>query len=769
MLSIFDIPTSKDQLSSSNANLCELQFDEIQALRNISDETNANRHFPGSEITFRWDYPSGKHWLPSKSYLRYKCSLTKADGSPLTENDNIAPAMGLADSLIHTCNLKIADKVVEEVSNMYSEIAALRTRLSKTGQWMRDCGNVVNYWESNPQKRQQNIISDGVIAKECRVSKAPLIQSRQEMGFESMNTIDYAVGDSVLTFAAGALAVAGLLERNLRQNVRSGDVIVIHSAVVGSELQAFFIKESLTPLTFTALPVGELGADINALALDFSMIKYSRATINNHLDNTKNYVTATQSMDDILPTTASQIKQGQLVFSTNAAGTEGAATIYVDPLARDHFIHPSFGNGRAGNIVANAAAQISIVDHDGAHWTSGPDLGYHTTSANIVQHKVEFPLPVGTGKSLMTFETVANPELPLPNVRDVWRAGDFIVWQRIAAAEHHMQVGLVWEVDTAVSNTNSGQRLWVIGGKILNAATDSGEVPNRIVGRLRIPGPSQRVFPNKARKAQEFQLIWRPCLSVFDLSHSIPGGGKFELNITPFNTEEYQRNAIESWGTTKVPGTDYIFKVLDLRMYNAVCQGPLTENKQYLLDLQQTRCTSISLTTSSKVQYAVDVQPSLNAITIAFADEHRLGNTLYSNTRFKIRDSLEQRLKEMYIRISQLQLPQPDWELTIDDSTGKDLMTEIYGRNLLYNGGYYDSSCEDIDEFFERGLYIHTPVCRTATDRSTRLNVSTRFDGNTLFSDNGIVPHLLIFDHYKKVAIVQINDGRITSIRVSNS
>ena len=79
----------------------------------------------------------------------------------------------------------------------------------------------------------------------------------------------------------------------------------------------------------------------------------------------------------------------------------------------------------------------------------------------------------------------------------------------------------------------------------------------------------------------------------------------------------------------------------------------------------------------------------------------------------------------------------------------------------MYNGGYYDSSQETLDEWRERGLYLHFPWPKTGTDRETRVYVSTAF--STLTG----TPRLILFNHFKKVVILKYSNGSLQTVLVN--
>lgn len=160
--SIFDVPRNKEDLVSSNAGMANLKYDEVASLRNIIDGTATNNSFGNGLIIFKWHPPSGSWWIPSRSYFRIDCELSRPDGSSLQREDDIAPNMGLAGCLFSKLQYLISDRVVSEISEFVAQVDALKSRLNHTGQWLNTTGDNYNLWEASFLKRQQKVIPTGI-------------------------------------------------------------------------------------------------------------------------------------------------------------------------------------------------------------------------------------------------------------------------------------------------------------------------------------------------------------------------------------------------------------------------------------------------------------------------------------------------------------------------------------------------------------------------------------------------------------------------------
>jgi hypothetical protein len=272
---------------------------------------------------------------------------------------------------------------------------------------------------------------------------------------------------------------------------------------------------------------------------------------------------------------------------------------------------------------------------------------------------------------------------------------------------------------------------------------------------------------NELRKVSEFEMIWQPPLSVFKLGHALPAG-KYELVLNPQTTSQYQKRAIESLLADKTPGggNDFQFEVIDMYLYTATVMGPRADDITYLLDLEQTRCQVDDVSSGGNFQQKnFDVSPSSFALTTCFQDT-RAGNlTQYSASKFKLESDQELKLNRLFVNYAGQNRPSPDADPKYDVGAARDYTTQRYAESQIYSGAYYDcGGAEDIQEWHGRGAYYYFSWPRDGTDRSTRVNVHFGFEGGAVA--NGRV---LLFDHSKQIARVQVQDGRVVDVQVEDA
>lgn len=259
MTSIFDLKTNVKQLSSSNQGTSRMEYQQQPPTRDV---TSGN--FPNGAIHFRWQTSGTKWWIPNRSYLRVRCSLTRADGvTPLQLANNIAPNMGLCASLFQSAEFRINDKTVSRISDFLPQVDALETRLTKSRSWLNGVGNAVNFWQDDFKIRQQDVSVDIPTNALAEVST-----SRLALGFAAANTISLTAATGVITFAAGG----GAAPPNANIIFAVGDELEIISGDAAIGTVRYRISAVLSNLTLQLNNAIQFG-DIAAANRAFSRIR----------------------------------------------------------------------------------------------------------------------------------------------------------------------------------------------------------------------------------------------------------------------------------------------------------------------------------------------------------------------------------------------------------------------------------------------------------------------------------------------------------------
>ena len=209
MASIFELKTNVQELSSANEGTSRMEYDQHPPTRDV-----VGNNFSNGAIHFRFQTSGQRWWLPSRSYLRMRCQLTKGDGTTaLVDADRVAPNMGLMSSLFQSGEFRINDKVVSRVADFMPQVDALETRLTKSKSWIDSVGEATNFWSESQALRQAEVSSDGSIVKdEVAIVPAETQAGRFAIGFDAAavdsNIASYVAATGVITFAVGIGAVA---------------------------------------------------------------------------------------------------------------------------------------------------------------------------------------------------------------------------------------------------------------------------------------------------------------------------------------------------------------------------------------------------------------------------------------------------------------------------------------------------------------------------------------------------------------------------------
>lgn len=181
MTSIFDLKTSVEELESLNEGTSRMEYDQHPPTRDVTTTNFAN-----GAIHFRFQTSGQKWWVPSRSYIRTRFILTKGDGTtPVENDDNIAPNMGLMSNLFQSAEMRINDKVVSRVADFMPQVDALETRLTKSKSWLDSVGESTNWWEDDQQIRQAEVSSNGTLIKNKVPGATETETLRAAMGFDA--------------------------------------------------------------------------------------------------------------------------------------------------------------------------------------------------------------------------------------------------------------------------------------------------------------------------------------------------------------------------------------------------------------------------------------------------------------------------------------------------------------------------------------------------------------------------------------------------------
>ena len=266
-----------------------------------------------------------------------------------------------------------------------------------------------------------------------------------------------------------------------------------------------------------------------------------------------------------------------------------------------------------------------------------------------------------------------------------------------------------------------------------------------------------------SRRIDGFEIIWQPPLSIFGYGGALPCG-RYTLLLTPQPVNSYQRFAVESTGSDKVPGVDFDFTVENMFMYINTCQGPSVTDQDYVIDLETIESQETQFNGSNFQSEQFTVSPTTYQLTAAFQDS-RIGiNTLYSASKFKMGlDDADIKLKRFHIQYAGKTIPSPDYDGEYKNVSAEDFTGQMYAETQINTGSVYsEGSSETIEDWHKRGPYYSFMWPKPAGDMSTRAIVYFQFDASASLA--GGDQRLVLFAHSRKACVVSIRNGMVQNV-----
>lgn len=265
---------------------------------------------------------------------------------------------------------------------------------------------------------------------------------------------------------------------------------------------------------------------------------------------------------------------------------------------------------------------------------------------------------------------------------------------------------------------------------------------------------------NKPKRSQTHECIWQPPLAIFEHNEGMPTG-RYELTLSPQNVNDFKKRCVESLLDDRNPGgagADYDLEIIDCNMYVYQYDSERVVNTTYYIDMDNIRAQRETLDAVTDQTKQFDVSPSTYALTMAFGDTRAPTTTQISEAKFKSPSSDE--LRSFFLSYGGVQQPSPDARLDLQNNAYQVL--QVYNDTLMATGSYYDSGgSETVSEWIARGQYYTYIYERDGTDRSTRVNIKLVFGSDPNNTE------VLLFDHYKSVATVQVENGIVTNVSVA--
>ena len=264
-------------------------------------------------------------------------------------------------------------------------------------------------------------------------------------------------------------------------------------------------------------------------------------------------------------------------------------------------------------------------------------------------------------------------------------------------------------------------------------------------------------------------VCWKPPSSMFHSSGpNLPMIGEYrlDLHVNP----KYDQQIVETYKSKSlVAGTDYRVTVESVYLYLVETRAEEFKNKTFYLDMEEIQCNGHKLNQQLLEAYDT-IHPKSHGVTIAFADDRAGENTNASITTFKaygdstasgadiegdlLKDpqNIGERLTKFQISYADQLYPLVSEEVEFSEDTNafvhEYMKTKLYEGRLFMTGGQ-----ETMQQWLERGYYIHWHVDKVADNESTRIGVKLNFAVTPKSTSN-----LLLFYHYRRIIKVSVSN-----------
>ena len=156
-MSIFSLPSKVTQLESSNAGIADFKYTQYAARSNVINNGKIN-----TTVQIPFSCSSTEWWLPARSYIRLRCSITDQDGKQLSKSAGIAPNMNLVANLFDSADMTLNNKKICSVDSNLAQIDILEQRLHKSKAWLDSVGASSNFLQEDLDSRISDISSANV-------------------------------------------------------------------------------------------------------------------------------------------------------------------------------------------------------------------------------------------------------------------------------------------------------------------------------------------------------------------------------------------------------------------------------------------------------------------------------------------------------------------------------------------------------------------------------------------------------------------------------
>lgn len=149
-MSVFKLPTT---LEDSNAGVTDFKYVQYNPRTNVINQTTG---LLDKRVDIPFTLGPTEWWLPSRSYLKIRYSITDVNGDKIGANnqDNIAIALNTCANLFTSGNMTLNNKRICSVESNLPQVDILEQRLHKSGAWFESVGASTNNTQADREERK---------------------------------------------------------------------------------------------------------------------------------------------------------------------------------------------------------------------------------------------------------------------------------------------------------------------------------------------------------------------------------------------------------------------------------------------------------------------------------------------------------------------------------------------------------------------------------------------------------------------------------------
>ena len=226
---MFNLIQDEKQLESSNGGIAQASLTQFNASRDITGNS-----FSNGRIVIPFSMSNTQWWVPSRSYLRARVSLTKPDGTPLEMKDGIGPNMGLLPSLFASCELQLNNTTISRCNSMVPLLNQVENRLNKSEAYQDSVG-ALNFNQNRLDERVNDASGNGLVRSppEIRYYTAFDIPATATIATNQIAAVrnnDTEIKEPSITITGaggGADAITQPMADKINAFIQPGDFVVI--------------------------------------------------------------------------------------------------------------------------------------------------------------------------------------------------------------------------------------------------------------------------------------------------------------------------------------------------------------------------------------------------------------------------------------------------------------------------------------------------------------------------------------------------------------